>query len=299
LELDSQPGRRSALARPGGGGGGGGGGGAFVGLGAFAGGNGGRGGNGQDAFGKLDCVQISAADVVATLAHGPDADGDTPDTTVARVVVNLGWNSGGTETDVDMFNFPDEPWERNANLTITMTSAATGREKARLEIHGGPTGPVWATGTVNGQTTFQKWDIDFLEDASGSFGIGLSEFPVTLSVGDEVRIIVETDPDHDGDDDANVFSKLQIQGENGGGLGAPGGVGGEGGGGAFRGVGDGADGYSPGNLLGGAGGGGGAGGEGFENAQDGFSGGDGGTGHKSHAQHNGLFQGVVEIHLDQ
>ena len=259
------------------GGGGGGGEGGAAEQGGDRGGSGGGGGDGDDAQGNAISLQESSVDAVAELEFGPDADENTPEETIARAIVAIAWGRTGCEMENWGDDYDpeekDEVWQRGVDVDISFGDAW-------LELSGGPAGPVTAYGETSEEEEFYKDSADHLEDASGTFEISQSEFWDCISVGDTASI-------QTGEDD--VYSRIEGQ------MLRHGGQGGEGGN-VNGGSDDGDDGDDGGGAAGGAGGQGGARGE--EEADDGEDGGNGGDGGKVIAHEAGLFQGVIEIRVD-
>jgi len=238
------------------------------------GGDGGDGGSGRCAFGKVISRQESDVDAEAELEFGPDADENTPEETVARAVVNITWGRSGYEMENDGDDeFQGDVWARGMDVNVTFGDAS-------LNLSGGPTGSLEAYGITGDEEEFYKESVDNLEDASGSFGIGQSEFWDYISVGDSASISADETAPY-----SRLVGEMSRDG-GGGGQGAQDESGGD----------DGDDGDEGGGASGGQGGQGGEGGE--PEADDGEEGGDGGAGGSVTAHEAGLFQGVIEIRVD-
>jgi hypothetical protein len=292
LQWSFNHGQTGTLVLDGGGGGGGGGGGE--GTAALPAPFGGNGGNGRDASGSTITTQTSNVNVTAVMVPAAGI----PPTTVTNgfITVDMGWTSSGSPT---LGNVNGAIWQRNANLTITLTPVgvpqAQGGGAAVVFIGGtGPGGPLLAT-CVDGFGNFYQVFSTAPEDAVvGTLGVGAAETLVWTQPGATATIV-----------GGNQFAMQSILT---GDMTAFGGQGGEGGTGGARGrpgvPGDhGLDGgVTPSGLIGGGAPGGayGAGGDGDPmNPANGGRGGRGGNGGGIDAYASGFYQGTVSVWVEQ
>lgn len=251
-------------------GGGGGGGGAGLNDGCDLAGNGGDGGNGDSAAGVVVVTQNSTVNVTAVLERMAMSSA-TP--TNGRFLVDIGWTSTALD-ELENGGPAGNPWNRDCTIVMTHSGGSS------LTIHRGTGDFLYAEGGVPGQCPFVASSNDSLDGVTGELIVDFDDFvfPVTLNSTASIQA--------DGNNDtAPVVSSIT------GNMTAEGGEGGDGGNasdpatgifGLDGGDGDGAE--------------GGVGGVGPFEAADG---GDGGDGDAKDGHEDGIFQGVLEVWVDQ
>lgn len=252
------------------GGGGGGGGGAGLDYYPYVGGNGGNGGRGADADADVAVTQTSTVNVTAQLNRAAMWTGDPTD---GRFTVDIGWTATGT------WVVAEGVWSRTCTIVMTHSDGAN------LTIAPGTGDALYAIGTIPGQMCpFEASSNASLTAVTGELVVGYGDFVFPVTLNSTATIVANGGM---GTGSQPVVSSIA------GGRTVDGGEGGQGG--APAGGEDGADGSDGGEGEGG-GASGGTGGEGFGMSGDGGQGGQGG-GYDKHE--DGIFQGLLEVWVDQ
>jgi hypothetical protein len=254
--------------------GGGGGGEAGEAGGGFVGGNGGSGGDGEDAAGTIVCTQTSTVNVTAQLQRVAMSSA-TP--TTGRYLVDIGWVSSAEATLQPTTTGTGSPWGRTCTIVISQN----GGSGAVLTITGaGGATTLNASGTIPGvMQPFLASSNANLDSVTGELIVDFDDFVFPVALNDTVNIRA----DGTGGSVA-VASVLTGNMRRTGGFGAGGGLSGT--------QTHGANGL-PGDMGGGADGG--LGGSGTSLGGNGGNGGDGGV---VDAHEDGIFQGLIEVWVD-
>jgi hypothetical protein len=250
------------------GGGGGGGGSAGIDGACFNAGSGGDGGAGANARGIVTVSQTSTVAVTATLSRAAMSMA-TP--TTGRFLVDIGWTSTAA-ADLENGGPMGDVWVRNCDIVISHSDGAT------LTISNSGQGQtIDAYGTIPGVCCpFTASSNATNDSVTGELIVGFDDFVFNVTLNSAASILANNTGGSQ-----PVFSSIS------GDMTAAGGGGAEGGaaGGGF----DGSDGSDEGS--GPAGGNGGT----IMGAADG---GDGGSGDAIEAHEDGIFQGVIEVWVD-
>jgi hypothetical protein len=253
------------------GGGGGGGGGAGANGPVFLAGNGGDGGDGEDADGRVVATQTSSVNVTAVLQRQPMS---MLMPTTGRFTVDIGWTSTATAT-LENGGPAGNPWNRTCGIVMTHSDGAS------MTIAPGNGNLLYATGSVPGQCPFVASSNAALDDVTGELIVDIDDFEFPVSLNSTATIVANGAM---GTGSNPVLSTLT------GNMSADPGEGGLGGNSSDPAAGvsgeDGGDGDGPEGGLGG------------EGMGDGGDGGEGGDGDEIVAHEDGIFQGVVQVWVD-
>jgi hypothetical protein len=198
--------------------------------------------------------------------------------TTGRFLVDIGWTSSGGETLFPNTTNTGSPWNRTGTIIISQN----GGSGAVLTITApGGAAPITAAGQIPGMTCcpFEAASNANLDAVTGELVVGFDDFVFPVALNDTVNLRADS-----------TGSSLPVVSTITGSMIAEGGTGG-GGGDSSTGV-AGGDGLDSGMGDGADGGAGGAG------ASAGGNGGQGGDGAAVDAHEDGIFQGVIEIWVD-